>query len=66
MNGRSPQPDLIIGKPEIMLLRQVRGLTRHRFYPKDGEDLYWYQNREILPEVSVYVDISEMQIDVFV
>ena len=66
MNGWLPEPDLVIGKSGVMLCRQVRGLTRYRFFPKDGEDLYWYQNRRIEPEVRAWVDILEMQIDVFV
>lgn len=53
-----------IGKPEVTLGRQVRGLTSHRFYPKDGEDLYWYQNNAIFPQVRAFVVIRKTQIDV--
>ena len=49
-----------------MLLHQVRGLTRHRFYPKNGKDLYWYQNQQILDKVRATVDIPEMRIDISV
>ena len=48
------------------LWRPVRDLTRHRFFPLAGGDFYWYQNHQIVPEVRVCVDISEMQIDVSV